>query len=84
MEEEINQTLFEITNPLLESYRSFLLNKYKKEFFDFPAAKRNHHAFASGLAYHTTTMFANRKIFWSKSIRKSMHRFCMQELSCMI
>ena len=40
----------------MESYRSFLLNKYKERIFDFPAAKRNHHAFASGLAYHTTTM----------------------------
>lgn len=56
MEEEISQTLFEITNPHWNRIVRFLLNKYKKEFFDFPAAKRNHHAFASGLAYHTTTM----------------------------
>ena len=27
-----------------------------KTIFEFPAAKRNHHAFASGLAYHTLTM----------------------------
>ncbi|MCT8192806.1 3'-5' exonuclease, partial [Pseudomonas monteilii] len=56
MEEEISQILFEITNPHWNRIVRFLLNKYKKEFFDFPAAKRNHHAFASGLAYHTTTM----------------------------
>jgi 3'-5' exoribonuclease len=24
--------------------------------FEFPAAKRNHHAFAGGLAFHTLTM----------------------------
>ncbi|EAC9647538.1 3'-5' exonuclease, partial [Listeria monocytogenes] len=48
MEEEISQTLFEITNPHWNRIVRFLLNKYKKEFFDFPAAKRNHHAFASG------------------------------------
>lgn len=56
MEEEINKTLFEITNPHWNRIVRFLLNKYQKEFFDFPAAKRNHHAFASGLAYHTVSM----------------------------
>lgn len=56
MEEEISKTLFEITNPNWNRIVRFLLNKYQKEFFDFPAAKRNHHAFASGLAYHTVSM----------------------------
>lgn len=56
MEDEISQTLFEITNPHWNRIVRYLLTKYQKEFFDYPAAKRNHHAFASGLAYHTTTM----------------------------
>lgn len=56
METEINQTLFEITNPHWNRIVRFLLTKYQKEFFDYPAAKRNHHAYASGLAYHTTSM----------------------------
>lgn len=56
MEEEINQTLFEIINPHWNRIVRFLLNKYQKEFFEFPAAKRNHHAFANGLAYHTVSM----------------------------
>ncbi|NRR75875.1 HD domain-containing protein [Tetragenococcus halophilus] len=56
MEEEINQVLFEITNPHWNRIVRFLLNKYKKEFFEYPAAKKNHHAFVGGLAYHTTTM----------------------------
>ena len=56
MEEEINQTLFEITNAHWNRIVRFLLNKYQKEFFEFPAAKRNHHAFAGGLAFHTLTM----------------------------
>jgi 3'-5' exoribonuclease len=56
MEEEISQVLFEITNPHWNRIVRFLLNQYKKEFFEYPAAKRNHHAFAGGLAYHTTTM----------------------------
>lgn len=56
MEEEISQILFEITNAHWNRIVRFLLNKYQKEFFDYPAAKKNHHAFASGLAYHTITM----------------------------
>lgn len=56
MEEEINQTMFEITNPHWNRIVRFLLSKYKKEFFTYPAAKKNHHAFSGGLAYHTTTM----------------------------
>lgn len=56
LEQEINDTLFEITNPHWNRIVRFLLNKYQKEFFEYPAAKRNHHAFASGLAYHTVSM----------------------------
>lgn len=56
MEAEISQTLFEITNPHWNRIVRYLLTKYQKEFFDYPAAKRNHHAFASGLAFHTITM----------------------------
>lgn len=56
MVEEINQTVFEIANAHWQRIVRHLLTKYQKEFFDFPAAKRNHHAFAHGLAYHTLTM----------------------------
>ncbi len=56
MEEELNQILFEITNPHWNRIVRFLLNKFQKEFFEYPAAKKNHHAFAGGLAYHTITM----------------------------
>ena len=33
-----------------------LYGKYEKEFYSYPAAKTNHHAFEAGLAYHTATM----------------------------
>ena len=33
-----------------------LYSKYDKEFYSYPAAKTNHHAFETGLAYHTATM----------------------------
>ena len=32
------------------------MKKFDKEFYEFPAAKTNHHAFEGGLAFHTTTM----------------------------
>ena len=33
-----------------------LYAKYDKEFYSYPAAKTNHHAFEAGLAFHTATM----------------------------
>lgn len=56
MEAEIQQVIFEITNPNWNRIVRYLLNKYQKEFFEYPAAKRNHHAFAGGLAFHTLSM----------------------------
>ncbi|MGO2082301.1 3'-5' exoribonuclease YhaM family protein [Vagococcus sp.] len=56
LQEELNRFLFDINHAKWQRVVRFLLNKYQKEFFDFPAAKRNHHAFAGGLAYHTVTM----------------------------
>ncbi|MGO3732407.1 MAG: 3'-5' exoribonuclease YhaM family protein [Vagococcus sp.] len=56
MKEELNQFLFDITNAKWHRIVRHVLGKYQKEFFEFPAAKRNHHAFAGGLAFHTLTM----------------------------
>ncbi|AIM25365.1 HD domain-containing protein [Melissococcus plutonius] len=56
MLQEINQQLFEITNPNWNRIVRYLLTKYQQEFYQFPAAKKNHHAFTGGLAYHTLSM----------------------------
>lgn len=56
MESEINQTVFEIINPNWNRIVRYLLNKNHAAFFKYPAAKKNHHAFAGGLAYHTLSM----------------------------
>ncbi len=56
MVDEINQTLFEITNAHWQRIVRHLLTTHQKAFFEYPAAKRNHHAFAGGLAFHTVTM----------------------------
>lgn len=56
MEKEINQALFEITNPNWNRVVRYLLREHHDAFFSFPAAKKNHHAFDGGLAYHTLSM----------------------------
>lgn len=56
MAEEINAALFEITNASLNRIVRYLLNRFQKEFFQYPAAKRFHHAFVGGLAFHTVSM----------------------------
>ncbi|CAM3211794.1 3'-5' exoribonuclease YhaM family protein [Vagococcus fessus] len=56
MVEEITETIFEITNATWNRIVRHLLTEYQTEFYEFPAAKRNHHAFAGGLAYHTVSM----------------------------
>lgn len=61
MVEVLNQALFEITNANMNRIVRHLLNKHQKEFFQSPAAKRFHHAFSGGLAYHTVSMLTIAK-----------------------
>ncbi|KRM23927.1 3'-5' exoribonuclease YhaM family protein [Latilactobacillus graminis] len=56
MQDEFGKVLFEITNPNWQRLVRHLMQKYQTEFFSFPAAKTNHHAFSGGLAYHTLSM----------------------------
>jgi 3'-5' exoribonuclease len=56
MEEEINQVIFEITDQVWNRIVRLLLSKHREAFFTYPAAKRNHHAFEGGLAYHTISI----------------------------
>ena len=53
MQDEFGAMLFEITNPNWQRLVRHLMQKHQAEFFSFPAAKTNHHAFSGGLAYHT-------------------------------
>lgn len=52
----LEQMVFKIENPTWQRIVRALYRKYHKDFFSYPAAKTNHHAFESGLAYHTATM----------------------------
>jgi len=56
MEEYINQTIFEITQPTWNRLVRKLLAEFQDQFFTFPAAKSNHHAFQGGLAFHTISI----------------------------
>ena len=56
VKEYLEQMMFKIENAVWQRVVRALYRKYDKEFFTYPAAKTNHHAFESGLAYHTATM----------------------------
>lgn len=56
LREEFSQLMFEISNPDWNRVVRHLLKKYDREFFSFPAAKTNHHAFEGGLAFHTLSI----------------------------
>lgn len=56
MEEEISQIIFEITNPEWNRVVRAVLQRHAERFYQFPAAKKNHHAFAGGLAFHTISI----------------------------
>lgn len=51
-----SKAIFDITNPNMNRIVRHVMNKYQKEFFNAPAAKKNHHAFVGGLAFHTLSM----------------------------
>lgn len=56
LQDYLSNVLFKIENPIWQRVVRALYSKYGKEFYSYPAAKTNHHAFEAGLAYHTATM----------------------------
>ena len=54
LQDYLSNVLFKIENPVWQRVVRALYSKY--EFYSYPAAKTNHHAFEAGLAYHTATM----------------------------
>lgn len=56
MEEEINQAVNGMKNPVIRSLVKNLLVKKHDAFYSWPAAVKNHHSFPGGLAYHTLSM----------------------------
>lgn len=56
VKEYLERMMFRIENATWQRIVRALYRKFDKEFFTYPAAKTNHHAFETGLAYHTATM----------------------------
>lgn len=54
--EMINDALFLIHEPNINRVVRKILSDHEQAFYSYPAAKRNHHAMAGGLAYHTVSM----------------------------
>ncbi|MGT2666780.1 3'-5' exoribonuclease YhaM family protein [Streptococcus rifensis] len=52
----LQQMIFRIENATWQRIVRALYSKFEKEFYSYPAAKTNHHAFYAGLSYHTATM----------------------------
>lgn len=56
MKVEILEAISNIQNVNIRKITSTIITKYENQFFEFPAASSMHHAYVSGLAYHTTSM----------------------------
>lgn len=59
---EILQIILHMENPFLKQITQTFMHRYNKEFFVYPAAANLHHAFVSGLAYHTVSMLRIGKL----------------------
>ncbi len=57
IKEIVEEYLNRIKNPIIQEIVMSLYNVRKKEFYLYPAATKLHHAYISGLSYHTSTMF---------------------------
>lgn len=56
IQDHLNDALFKIEEPHIARVVRKILKNKEEEFYLYPAAKRNHHAMAGGLSYHTVTM----------------------------
>lgn len=61
MHAEITQFVDQIQNRTWKTIVQYLLKKWDKRFYDYPAGKSNHHAVRGGLAFHTLSMLKDAK-----------------------
>jgi 3'-5' exoribonuclease len=52
----IESKLSSITNPIIKQITDKIYDQVKEDFYLYPAATKFHHAYISGLAYHTFSM----------------------------
>lgn len=74
LQEVINTYVFKITESQWNRIVRYLLKQMGPKFFDYPAAKTNHHAYEGGLAFHTISMLqlAEKVSQQYKSINESL------------
>lgn len=56
IEEEIKVALLGIIDAPIARVTRHIYQKFKKPFYEYPAAKRHHHAVVGGLSFHTLSM----------------------------
>lgn len=56
IEEEVDALVAKMKNPIISQVTSGLLEIHRQEFFTYPAAVKNHHTYAGGIAYHSLSM----------------------------
>lgn len=60
---DLDRTVSQIKNTVIYDITKDIYEKYNCEFYLYPAASKFHHAYISGLAYHTHTMVKLAKGF---------------------
>jgi len=63
IKKDIEKMLEQLENPVIRDITHRIYNRYKQSFYLYPAASKFHHAYISGLAYHTHTMLRVAKGF---------------------
>ena len=61
---DIENMIETIENVVIKDITKTIYNKYKDDFYLYPAATKFHHAYISGLAYHTHSMLKLAKGFF--------------------
>ena len=56
MEQEIDDLIETIENPKIKDMTREMLEMKREDYFSYPAAVRNHHAYPGGLAWHSLSM----------------------------
>lgn len=56
LRKSVNEALDSIENPIIKSVTTACFLRYQEDFFQYPAASKNHHDFLGGLATHVVAM----------------------------
>lgn len=56
LKEKVNSTVNSLEDDIIRGITKAILEKYENEFYEYPAASKNHHDFKGGLATHVVAM----------------------------